>query len=73
MNARTFACLLVPLALSACRPSPPPTEHPPEPQAARATELRDAIQAPLEKAKAAEEAARKAADDQRAVLDAAGQ
>lgn len=59
------------LALCACRPTPPPTERPPEPQAAAATALRDAVQAPLEQAKAVEEASRKAADQQRDAIDAA--
>ena len=47
----------------ACRPEPPPTDDPPEPQAAAtATELRDTIQAPIDKAKAVEEDVQKAAD-----------
>lgn len=69
MKRRSITCLL--LALCACRPAPPPTERPPEPQATRATELRDAIQAPLEKAKAVEETTRKATEDTRAAIDAA--
>jgi hypothetical protein len=48
---------------AACRPEPPPTDDPPEPQAtAAATELRDTIQAPIDKAKAVEEDVQKAAD-----------
>lgn len=46
----------------ACRPEPPPTDEPPEPKAAAATELRDTIQAPIDKAKAVEEDVQKAAD-----------
>ncbi len=65
------SCLL----LFACRPASPPTDAPkPEPQAvqtAQATELRDAIQAPMDKARAVEEQTQKAADDQRAAIDAA--
>lgn len=73
MKKRSTACLLLLLPLCACRPALPPTERPPEPQAAQATELRDAIQAPLDKAKAVQETTRKAIDDQRAALDAAEQ
>ena len=48
---------------AACRPEPPPTDDPPEPQAAAAaTELRDTIQAPIDKAKAVEDDVQKAAD-----------
>lgn len=72
MKTRPIACLLL-LSLCACRPAPPPTERPPEPQAASAAHLRDALQAPIDKAKAVEEAARKAADDRRAAIDAAEQ
>jgi hypothetical protein len=49
---------------AACRPAPPPTDDPPEPQAAEAaaTELRDTLQAPIEKAKAVEETVQEAAE-----------
>ncbi|MGH8076083.1 MAG: hypothetical protein ACREPE_01995 [Lysobacter sp.] len=58
-------------ALAACsKPKPPEKDRPPEPQAAQHTELRDAIQAPIDKAKAAEAEVKKAADDQRAVIEA---
>ena len=57
-------------ACSACKPpEPPPTDEPPEPQA---TQLRDAIQAPIEKAKAVEDQVQDAADNQRAKIEAAG-
>jgi hypothetical protein len=57
-------------ACCACRPpEPPPTDEPPEPQA---TQLRDAIQAPIEKAKAVEDQVQDAADTQRAEIEAAG-
>nr|WP_295376935.1 hypothetical protein [Pseudoxanthomonas sp.] len=71
MKRHPITCLLLLLPLCACRPTPPPTEHPPEPQAVRATELRDAIQAPLDKAKAVQETTRKATEDTRAAIDAA--
>jgi hypothetical protein len=63
------------MACLACsRPEPPPTDEPPEPQAATAagehTELRDAIRQPIEKAKAVEAAVQEAADKQRAEIDA---
>ncbi|KAF1720118.1 hypothetical protein [Pseudoxanthomonas wuyuanensis] len=63
------------LAASACRPpQPPPTDEPPKPQTgARATELRDAIQAPIDKAKAAGDTVQEAAERQRAEIDAATQ
>lgn len=57
-------------ACSACKPpEPPPTDEPPEPQA---TQLRDAIQAPIEKAKAVEDQVQDAAEKQRAEIEAAG-
>lgn len=68
-------------ALAGCKPTPPPTEQPPEPTApaatsaattdAQATQMRDAIQAPLDKARAVQESTQKAADQQRAAIDAA--
>lgn len=54
--------------LAACKPEPPPLEQPPEP---KATELRDAIKRPIDKAKAIEAATQEAADKQRAEIDAA--
>jgi len=58
------------LALSACnKPTPPDPERPPEPQA---TGVGDAIQAPLDKAKAVEGDLQQAADAQRAAIEAAG-
>lgn len=63
------------LALAACTPEPPPTDEPPEPQAsaARHTELRDAIQAPIDRAKAVEATVSEAAEQQEAAIDAAAQ
>jgi hypothetical protein len=60
--------LTVPLLCAACsKPEPPEKERPPEPQA---TELRDAIQQPIDRARAAEDQVRKAAAQQRAAIDA---
>lgn len=58
-------------ALAGCRPEPPPTERPPEPQAQAHTELRDAIQAPQDKARDVEKTVQDAADRQEAEIDAA--
>ncbi|WP_407353727.1 hypothetical protein [Luteimonas sp. R10] len=56
------------LACAACSPPEQPVpEQPPEPQA---TQLRDAVQAPLEKARAVEDAVREADEHRRAQLDA---
>lgn len=75
MNAlllRATCLTMLGLGLSACRPEPPPTDEPPKPQAtAEATELRDAIQAPIDKAKAVEDTVQEAADKQQAEIDAA--
>lgn len=58
------------LLFAACQPpKPPPTEQPPEPQA---TQLHDAMQAPLDQARAAEAALKETVDKQRADLEAAG-
>ncbi|HVI59732.1 MAG TPA: hypothetical protein VM619_12795 [Luteimonas sp.] len=63
--------LLLALACAACtRPPPPPPENKPEPQAD--AQLRDAIQAPIDKAKAVEGAVQDAADKQKAAIEAAG-
>lgn len=51
------------------KPEPPPTDQPPEPRA-QDTELRDAIQRPIEQAKAVEKAMQDAADKQQAEIDA---
>ena len=69
--ARLVAVLLALAALAACRREPPPTEQPPEPQAQAHTELRDAIQAPQEQAKAVEDTLQQGADAQRAQIEAA--
>jgi hypothetical protein len=62
--------LLVALCVAACsKPQPPEKEQPPEPQA---TELRDAIQAPIEKAQGVEAEVQEAAEAQREAIEAAG-
>lgn len=70
-SALRIAFVLIAFAACvACKPpEPPPTDEPPEPQAAQ---LRDAIQAPIDKAKAVEDQVQDAADRQRAEIDAAG-
>ena len=81
LHARLLpACAaLVLLSCVACsRPEPPPTDQPPEPQADTAvavageshTQLRDAIQRPIDKAKAVEDVTLDAAERQRAEIDA---
>lgn len=72
LSARFFLLALSLAALAGCsKPKPPPTEQPPEPQAQH-TELRDAIKEPIDKAKAVEDTIQKAADQQKAQIDAAG-
>ncbi|WP_372016717.1 hypothetical protein [Pseudoxanthomonas sp. 10H] len=73
-NAPACATLLLgcTFALAGCRPEPPPTERPPEPQA-QAAVLQDAIQAPQDKARATQAAAADAAERQAsAIEDASG-
>ena len=70
--------LLTCAAVAACsKPQPPDKERPPEPQATapaaeQHTELRDAIQAPIDKAKAVEATVDQAAEEQRKAIEAAG-
>lgn len=70
MTLRTaFAASLITLSAVACtRPPDPPTDAPPEPQATR---LHDAIQAPIDKARAVEDTLQDAAGQQRAEIEAA--
>ena len=69
-GATVFGVVLLAAICGACtQPVQPPTEQKPEPQAH--TELRDAIQRPIDKAKAVEGAVQDAADQQRAAIDAA--
>ncbi|HEY0503572.1 MAG TPA: hypothetical protein VGD42_08760 [Lysobacter sp.] len=69
---RLWFCLALLAILPACsKPQPPDKDQPPEPQAQH-TELRDAIQAPIEKAEKVEDDVIKAADEQRAAIEAQG-
>ena len=71
MSLRLLALLSLSLALSACsKPARPEKERPPEPQAEEATELRDAIQRPIDRAKAVEPAVLDAAKQQYAAIEA---
>jgi hypothetical protein len=71
-----LAALAVLLACTACsKPEPPEKERPPEPQAQRpdeqqASELRDAIRQPIDRAKAVEAQVQDAAAAQQAAIDA---
>ena len=70
---------IVGVLLAACSPEPTPAEPTPVPEeeptpqvvAGDATELRDAIQAPQDKARAVEDTLMQAADAQREAIDAA--
>ena len=65
------AALSLLLACAGCsKPEPPKKEQPPDPQAAQATELRDAIQRPIERAKAVEPVVLDAAKQQQDAIDA---
>ena len=67
MKRSSLLALPLLATLAACgKPQPPDTEHPPEPQA---TQLRDAIQQPLDRAKAAAAAAEQAAKAEQAAAD----
>ena len=71
-GAVLFGAVLLAAICGACtEPVQPPTEQKPEPQAQAHAELRDAIQQPIDKAKAVEAATQEAADKQRAAIDAA--
>lgn len=64
----TLASLALLLACAACsKPEPPEKERPPEPQA---TQLRDAIQQPIDRARAVEGQVQDAAAKQQAAIDA---
>ena len=71
---RTLIGCVVLAALAACsKPPAPEKERPPVPKAAQHTQMRDAIQAPLDKARHVEADMQKAADAQRAAIDAQSQ
>jgi len=74
---RHLPFLMLTLALAGCSaPVPPPTDQPPDPQAtaqhARDTQLRDAIQRPIDKAKGVEDTTLKAADEQKQQIEDQG-
>jgi hypothetical protein len=70
--ARVLICgivAIVALVAGCSRPKPPEKDRPVEPQA---TQLRDAIQAPIQKAEQVEGDVQEAADQQRAAIEAQG-
>jgi hypothetical protein len=72
MCTRTALALAL-LALCACsKPEPPEKERPPEPQATQ-VESREQIREPIDRAEAAAAEVQKAADAQRAAIDAASE
>ena len=79
MNAsllRLTCTTLLGLGLAACKPTPPPTDEPPQKKEIEATEeeeLRDAIQQPIDQAKAVENNVQEAADQQASKIDAVTQ
>ena len=75
LSAMPTALLCTALFCVGCsKPEPPPTDQKPEPQAGAYeethTELNDAIQSPINKAKGVESKVLDAADQQRAEIDA---
>ena len=61
------------LSVPGCTEAPPPTQAAqPSTKPAEATEMRDTIQQPIDKARATEEATLNAAEDQRKQIEAAG-
>ena len=67
------------LTLSACQQAPAPEPQAqaapvpaPAPEPAKNSELRDAVQVPIDKAKGVEDDTQKAAEEQRKQMDAAG-
>ena len=59
------------LACAACsKPEPPKKDQPPKPRAEQSTELRDMIQAPIDRAKAVEPAVLDAAKQQQDDIEA---
>ncbi|UTA54539.1 hypothetical protein L3D22_01350 [Lysobacter soli] len=68
MLRKLLLAMTVMALLAGCsKPQPPEKERPVEPQA---TQLRDAIKAPIDKAKDVEKQVQDAADAQRAAIDA---
>jgi PBP1b-binding outer membrane lipoprotein LpoB len=77
METRIASFLLLACAAAGCSaPKPPPGDQPPDPQAAaqhaRDTQLRDAIQRPIDKAKGVEDTTLKAADEQKQQIEDQG-
>ena len=77
MKLRHASFLFLAFAAAACSaPTPPPTDQPPDPQAAsqqaRDTQVRDAIQRPIDKAKGVEDTTLKAADEQKQQIEDQG-
>lgn len=61
------------LLLAGCQATPPPgQQNAAPPKAAEATEMRDTVQQPIDKAKATEDATLKAAEEQRKQIEDAG-
>ena len=73
---RHLLFLMLTLALAGCSAPTPPGDQPPDPQAAaqhaRDTQLRDAIQRPIQKAQGVEDTTLKAADEQRQQIEDQG-
>lgn len=72
-RSTAFAALATLLLLAGCsKPPAPDKERPPEPKAPepRNTQLRDAIQAPINRARSVEQTTLDAAQKQRAEIDA---
>jgi hypothetical protein len=67
---RLLALLALPIAFAACKPSKPDKDQPPEPKAEQATELRDTIQRPINRAKAVESQVLDAKAQQDAAIEA---
>ena len=77
MKLRHASFLFLAFAAAACSaPTPPPTDQPPDPQAAaqqaRDTQLRDAIRQPIDKANSVEDTTLKAAAEQRSQIEDQG-
>ena len=77
MRKTLIAASLVTALCAACNaPDKPPTEDKPAPQSAAAaaqpSQLRQAIQQPIDKARAAGQQVQQAADNERAQIEAAG-
>lgn len=70
MRRILLPAVLLPLLLCACKPDPTPTDAPPDPKAAHDTQLRDAIQQPIDRAKAVEAQLQDVANRQQAAVDA---